>query len=205
MIFAIGNNGKRIRADKTVNAICPCCKTDVIARIGKINIPHWAHKSVDCDHWHEPETDWHLNWKAKFPDSNVEQTIGPHRADVVTDLGVVIEFQNSPISPEEIFERESFYQNMIWVFNLSEASDRFLSVNRGTHHTFRFFHPRKHISYCEKPIYLDFGNRMFEVRKSYQGFRRGWGYKLSVDQFLRKEKIFRGFESVVGSQKELAL
>jgi hypothetical protein len=44
--------------------------------------------------------------------------MGPHRADVVTASGGVVELQHSPISPEVIAEREAFYgERMAWIFD----------------------------------------------------------------------------------------
>ena len=38
-----------------------------------------------------------------------------HIADVRTDKGLVIEFQHSPIKPDELTAREKFYKDMLWV------------------------------------------------------------------------------------------
>jgi hypothetical protein len=116
--------GVRTRPYKKARAICDCCNAEVIAKCGEIREWHWAHKSgIDCDSWREAETEWHINWKSQFPDDWQEITIKKpgedefHRADVLTDKGVVIEFQNSPLSPEEIRTRESFYEKPVWVVN----------------------------------------------------------------------------------------
>jgi hypothetical protein len=48
--------------------------------------------------------------------------MGPHRADVVTASGGVVELQHSAISPEVITEREEFYgERMAWVFDATAA------------------------------------------------------------------------------------
>lgn len=112
--------GSKITPTKLSNGICPSCRHPLIAKMGQINVHHWAHEAADCDPWHESEGPWHLGWKALFKESNVERVIGPHRADVITDHGVVIELQHSSISTEEIAEREAFYKNMIWIFDLTD-------------------------------------------------------------------------------------
>ncbi|MGE8452258.1 MAG: hypothetical protein ACN6OP_16870, partial [Pseudomonadales bacterium] len=38
-----------------------------------------------------------------------------HVADVKNPFGLVIEFQHSPIAPEEMRSREAFYKEVIWV------------------------------------------------------------------------------------------
>lgn len=69
------------------------------------------------------ETPWHRNWKKAFPPafrevSFVDATFGEHhRADVHTRCGTTLEFQNSPISMEELRSREAFYPNLVWVLN----------------------------------------------------------------------------------------
>ena len=69
------------------------------------------------------ETPWHRNWKLAFPASCrevyfwEEKTQQQHRADVYTPCGTTLEFQNSPISMEELQSREAFYPKLVWVLN----------------------------------------------------------------------------------------
>ena len=121
MIWAVKND-KRVKATPNQKAICPLCNNEVIPKCGEIKIWHWAHKSgIECDSFKEPETEWHINWKERFPKEQQEVTIkkdkGYHRADIKTRTGLVIELQNSPISIKEIRERENFYGRMIWLLN----------------------------------------------------------------------------------------
>jgi hypothetical protein len=169
---------ERIEATPYIrSAICPLCNQEVIAKCGEIKVWHWAHKSNnECDSFGEPETEWHLNWKNEFPKENQEVIISEnellerdikkhsthdpdkkHRADVmINDL--IIEFQNSPISPEQIMEREEFYDNMIWVFN-GETLGRGINLRkRNNIVTFRWKNPSKSLWNCRKPIYFDFSN-----------------------------------------------
>lgn len=48
-----------------------------------------------------------------FKDQNGET----HRADVITPLGITIEFQHSPISDKERYSRELFYKELVWVID----------------------------------------------------------------------------------------
>lgn len=107
-------------------AKCPICDSLLIAKCGEFNVWHWAHerKSV-CDGWnYEPKTDWHIKWQNHFLEDQTEVYIYGnneyHRADILTNKGLVIEIQNSPISPEDIYLRESFYGDMIWIINSKE-------------------------------------------------------------------------------------
>ncbi len=126
MQFATTDNGIKIKAYPNGRAVCPNCKSTVIAKCGDLNKWHWAHESVfDCDTWtYEPITSWHLKWQGYFREEQREVYIKRgsdyHVGDIVTDTGLVIEIQNSAISVNEIFLRETFYNKMIWVINSKE-------------------------------------------------------------------------------------
>lgn len=116
--------GQRVEATPKARGICinPRCASLMTARCGRVKVWHWAHKGTKpCDPWYESETQWHRNWKNKFPldwqevihtDSKSGEV---HIADVKNPFGLVIEFQHSPISPEEMRSREVFYGEMVWV------------------------------------------------------------------------------------------
>lgn len=100
--------------------VCPVCEEPVLAKAtgSRLVTPHWAHVAGgECDPWAEPETAWHRGWKARFPAEWREVVIGPHRADVRTPDGTVIEFQHSFLADHEIAERERFYKDMRWVID----------------------------------------------------------------------------------------
>ncbi len=126
MIYAIDSDGKKIKASPNASATCANCKSEVVAKCGKLNIWHWAHKNLmDCDSWqYEPMSEWHVKWQSYFGEAQREVFITKsgecHIADIMTAKGLVIEIQNSAISPDEIFEREIFYGQMIWVVNTAE-------------------------------------------------------------------------------------
>jgi len=126
MIWAIKKN-ERIRASPNNKAYCPLCHEEMISKCGLIKIWHWAHKSnKECDCWWEPESKWHIDWKNKFPKEQQEVTIKNHRADIKTKTGIIIELQSSPISKEEVEERERFYGNkLIWILNLDTIAKNF--------------------------------------------------------------------------------
>lgn len=101
---------------------CPVCGSAVIAKCGETRIWHWAHKGKrTCDPWWENETEWHRNWKDRFPMDWQEkihwaENREKHIADVKTDQGWVIEFQHSKLDGNERRARENFYgNNLIWV------------------------------------------------------------------------------------------
>lgn len=117
-------NGEKTEAFKGGKGICICCNSETIAKCGNINVNHWAHRDLShCDKWWESESDWHRQWKNLFPVKNQEVihydsvTGEKHIADIKTDKGLVIELQNSSISIQELYSREKFYGNMIWIVN----------------------------------------------------------------------------------------
>ena len=121
MKFAL-HGGKKVEAATNLkDAVCQVCKAEVIAKCGDINRHHWAHKrKKECDHWWDPETKWHRDWKNNFPPQwqevvHTSKTGEKHIADIKTPNGLVIEFQHSPIKPEKILERNNFYKNIIWI------------------------------------------------------------------------------------------
>lgn len=126
MIVAIDLNGNKIYPEKGLSGVCPICKNNVISACGEINVWHWRHENLeDCDSFSEGETEWHFNWKMQFPKNWQEVVIKNehgiiHRADIKTPNNLVLELQNSPISPEEIMCRESFYNNIIWLINAKD-------------------------------------------------------------------------------------
>ena len=120
MKFALVN-GERREAQPGLSGECPGCGSAMIARCGEINVWHWAHRAAPmCDHWWEPETEWHRDWKGQFP-LDWQEVIHRaddserHIADVKTLDGWAIEFQHSYIKPEERRSREAFYEKLVWV------------------------------------------------------------------------------------------
>jgi len=121
MKFALVDNIKTI-AIKGRKGICPSCSSEVIAKCGEVKEPHWAHKTMrNCDTWWESETEWHRNWKNRFPNQWQEiikydkLTGEKHIADICTNGELVVEFQHSHIVSDERIKREGFYKPMIWI------------------------------------------------------------------------------------------
>lgn len=100
---------------------CRDCQARMIAKCSDLRMWHWAHsKVVACDPWWEPVTEWHRNWKNRFPVdwqeiSHRSPSGEKHRADVKTAKKLVFEFQYSALSQDERKSREGFYPRLVWV------------------------------------------------------------------------------------------
>lgn len=119
MKFALVDNVRRLPEPGLFGG-CPIYGHLMIAKCGAIRVHHWAHQgNPSCDPWWENETEWHRAWKEHFPDAWQEvihvAESEKHIADVKTTRGWVLEFQHSPIKPEERRSREVFYKQLIWV------------------------------------------------------------------------------------------
>lgn len=184
MLYALSVAGEKILPRKKLSGKCPDCGEVLIPKCGEIVLWHWAHQSgTDCEHWGEPEGEWHLEWKTRWPKECVEVPVikngKRHRADIRTPDGMVIELQHSSISTEEIHERESFYGNMAWVFDEIEKhelgnmefNNRYSTI-LGTYYHLHWKHPRRSLEYVTRPVYLDLPNgslphsgNMFKLKK----------------------------------------
>jgi competence protein CoiA len=175
VIYANDVFGSKIPAAPGVDGWCPACQEKMIAKCGEIKIWHWAHiNGTDCDDWHEPMTQWHLDWQNEFSFDLQEVVISrgenTHRADVKLSGGVVLEFQHSPINPDDIKARELFYQKMIWVFDVIEprASGRFVVNRKKGFDTFTWKQSKKSIGFCTRAIVFDIGKgEVLTVSKLY--------------------------------------
>jgi hypothetical protein len=115
-------DGERREASRELAGTCPVCLLSLTPRCGRFRVPHWSHPPGTVDHRWEPETEWHRNWKRRFPNGCQEvvhtaENGERHIADVKTAHGFVLEFQNSPISEDERVSREAIYGSMCWIVN----------------------------------------------------------------------------------------
>lgn len=216
MIFANDLFGMKIQAAPGVEGWCPACQEKMIAKCGEIKIWHWSHiGGTDCDSWHEPMTQWHIDWQGNFSFDLQEVVISRddkiHRADVRLPGGIVLEFQHSSISTEEITAREMFYQRMIWVFDVIEpfSSGRFSIRRKKDFDTFTWKQSKKSIGVCSRAIVFDIGGgEVFTVSKLYSATAPslspdkmswidakpmgGWGRIQKVDDFILWLKAGKG-------------
>jgi competence protein CoiA len=156
-------NSERCEAFPGGQGQCPICSSPTTAKCGSRVIHHWAHTSrKDCDLWWENETEWHRAWKNLFPERCREISYTApdgeiHRADVVTQTGIVIEFQHSAMTDSERLARETFYQNLIWIVD-----------GRGFRKNFYICH---HLPHPQSEVARDI--RWFKVTRPMHGAARG--------------------------------
>ena len=116
-------NSIKTEAFKGGKGYCIFCNLEVTAKCGEIRIHHWAHKlTLACDNWVENETEWHRNWKNKFPEDWQEivqyaPSGEKHIADVKTNKNWVLEFQHSYLNSEERNSRNTFYPKLVWIID----------------------------------------------------------------------------------------
>lgn len=124
-------DGVRVEAFVGGRGSCPICGAGMLAKCGPRVIHHWAHEGrYNCDPWWENETDWHREWKNRFPIpcrevSHVSSSGEIHRADIKTPTGIYIEVQHSTMTDAERISRETFYKNLIWIIDGRVFKDNF--------------------------------------------------------------------------------
>lgn len=178
MKIALDKDNNRVYIDDThvkKQYFCPTCGEELILKKGDIKAHHFAHKAnSNCtDSWHYDMSLWHSLWQDKFPKETqeiVKKKDGKtHRADVLLESKkIVLEFQHSPMSPDEFSDRNDFYNDLeyrvIWVF---DASNEYYEGRIIEHETkdnvFRWKHPRNTFNYLDKiekqnPIFLQLQN-----------------------------------------------
>ena len=176
MYIALNENDERVDIKHVITGeiyYCPVCHESLLIRRGQVKQHHFAHKKdTQCkDSWKHDMTEWHYSWQECFPIENREIVMRSgdviHRTDVFTN-GTVIEFQHSPMSPEEFKERNEFYNSLgykvVWVFDLIDE------YNKG----------RIRCSECNGYIYFE------------------WNTLLVPNPHKGKEKVFNKYDIING-------
>ena len=168
MQFAIVN-GKRAEPIPGGRGHCPTCDSIMIAKCGPRVLHHWAHEGRrNCDPWWENETQWHRDWKNRFPEQCREVHHRAHdgeihRADVKTPTGICIEIQHSSMPDTERLAREDFYRDLLWIVDGRAFRERFHILHR--------------LPGSDAPIAEDIV--WFPPHPNWRGHRTGLFYRLS--------------------------
>ena len=186
-------DGEKAEATKGTKGVCPFCSSELIAKCGEVKMHHWSHRKKCTDRWWESETEWHRNWKDKFPKEWQEvihyaEDGEKHIADVKTRDGWVVEFQHSPIKPEERRSRTDFYKKLVWVVDgKTRKTDIKQFRNAVNESTFKYPSPIllqvqypwdyrlfKEWSGSESLVLLDFGDDEIGYRDGYSSNESLW-------------------------------
>jgi len=102
---------------------------DLIPVLGNKNVHHFRHKN-NSDIGGNPMTKWHCEWQSNFPITEIDfkiinSQIKDRRADVIIEnTNLVIEFQHSEITSEEVNNRKYDYElhnkQIIWIIDGNE-------------------------------------------------------------------------------------
>lgn len=108
---------------------CPECGEKVFVKRPALKVHHFSHfpslpgtKSIRSCREAEPETEWHLCWKARFPADEIEVKVANRRCDALNGF-FAFEFQHSSITPYEIEVRTrdllKVTKKVVWVLDCS--------------------------------------------------------------------------------------
>lgn len=160
MLYAYNDNGDRIEPTKGSKGFCGECGSELIAKCGKINIWHWSHiQGSDCTYDNDM-CEWHINWQNKFPKEKQEVIVTKNNVNKIADVkdnDIVVEFQHSPISTDEIKIRERHYDDMVWVFDFTigwyKYTDKYVTKDNWSIVELNI--KKKSIWNCSKPVILE--------------------------------------------------
>lgn len=177
MLIAIVDN-ERVFPEKGIIGICPSCKKEVIPVCGELNIHHWRHsKDESCEFNRESETEWHRSMKSLFDKEYIEVFDGKCRADIKLKHGLVLEFQNSSITLEDIEKRKNNYDRLVWIFNLSRQFENGQIQFEGDNMT--YVRPKRVLWFCTPRLFLYFrDNLICQVNKISKSYHDEYGYNI---------------------------
>jgi hypothetical protein len=191
---AVGGQRTRATRDGERRGLCLDCDTTMIAKTGDVLIWHWAHESIPDDCALATEGEWHRSWKALALDGTQEVVVGNRRADVLAPGGYAVEFQSSPLTQEEVEEREhDWAEKLVWVFDAREAYDndrlRLLGEPYDKRKGLFWFKAPERIKGAMCPTYYDIGNdtliRVARLRLTGASIK-GVGFVMAQKAFVTK-------------------
>ena len=162
MIIANGPDGRRINArhKESSDAHCPECGDGLIAKVGEIVRPHFAHHPGSvCVLADRSESAWHHEWKWLLMNAgwDVEVPIGSHRADAVR-MGQVVEIQSRPLDRGTVAERGDEYgRGLVWV--VKAINSKRVEVDESRGEIVAFKNALIWLREIDRPIIIDCGAR----------------------------------------------
>ena len=131
MLVALDKDEERVFITDAVKGekyYCPICGEEVVPKQGAVMSWQFAHKSKrKCDPWSSEMSEWHIRMQNRFPkewqEIVVEYNGEKHRADVLCG-NIVLEFQHSGITGDELLKRTLFWiragYQIAWIFDGSD-------------------------------------------------------------------------------------
>ena len=147
---------------------------ELICANGEKIKPYFRHKNT-CDTCNNPMTDWHAEWEGNFPNSEIcfpkinTNQIKNRRADAVLEChNLVIEFQHSLITKDEVTNRKHDYslheKQIIWIIhgnntikvtNLKNAERMYLEFVKDRWKYQNFL--------CYENIFIDIDEKIYKI------------------------------------------
>jgi hypothetical protein len=145
-------------------------------------------------------TQWHLSWQEMFALEYREVVMcngrHKHRADLCLPQPdgskLIVEFQHSSISTEDIRKREQFYTSvghLLWVFDARKFHIRLEpSSSNSDIYKFTLSPPRKSLWAINTGLAFDFGSVVLLIAKAHQRDGKripcgGWGWLIRKQEF----------------------
>ena len=198
---------------------CPTCHALLLMKIGEINIPHFAHKTLSgCDKFSEPESPLHLQGKLLlyhfFRQLNFKVELEKYfsetrqRVDLLVDGHYAIEFQCSAIPVLQLNERSHGYQQLnmqpIWLKGIKEpcleeigllhikSYEIAMRQTRGTISFILLFYPPGNRFYYHSNLFYISSNRWVGKTKSIQAEKQVFPF--ATPKQLSKEEFNKVLE-----------
>jgi hypothetical protein len=216
MLIAI-HNDERKRAEAAGSGSmgsCPWTNHPVKAHVGLIR-QYWAYDGgrPDFDRGYEPESEWHISWKAPISDEYCEVIFGQnneHRADILGSNNTVIEIQRSVIDIRDSRERVQFYKNetnrrVVWIVDIQEFWRKrfFLDGKPDSSGTFKVkWKPKRSwlwdlASTTDTNLYLEFNQKNNKLLHA-------WVHQgIMYVKYFKKEDFFNQYMSAVAKPEYL--
>lgn len=193
---------------------CPSCQAPLVMKIGEINIPHFAHRTLSsCDTFSEPESSLHLHGKLLlhrfFQQLNFKVELEKYlqeirqRADLLVNGQYAIEFQCSPIAVPQLKKRSEGYHQLnmqpLWIKGLKEPCLEEIGLLRlktheiamrqitGQESHILLFHPTSNRFYYHSNLFYISPNRWVAKTRSLQTSSQVFPF--AVPKLLSKEEF----------------
>ena len=186
MRIALDLNSERITPLPGQRTFCPCCKSEVNAKCGKVNAWHWAHlPGALLQRTCIPFSAWAAHWKSLVEPDECEIRDGDYIIDILDRFRRPILLRDTTPDVCEIHDYENRYPNLVWLIDGRDFHDNCNFRQQDYGHSFRWKWPRRSYFSARRPMFWDFGDWVFEVKKLHPNLPcGGWGRFLRPEAFI---------------------